>query len=136
VAGLSGIETVEASAEMPAEISNSIASVFKTYSGQRPAEVTTTIRDTRVSCVLKDAVQGFDDAIKLAGTEEIEKDVRRLTMATFRRDAIEAVTRITHRRVLAFISDHDAKTGVATEVFIVESPPRRPRSIFLDRQND
>ena len=122
--------------ELPADISNSLASVWKTYCGERPADVSTTIRDTRVMCVLKDAVKGFDEAIKVAGDEEIDPDTRRLTVATYRRDAIEAITRITHRRVLAFISKHDAKTDVATETFIVESPPRRPRSIFLDRQTD
>ena len=84
---------------------------------------------------MNDAVADFDAGLDVASTQEIETGGRRLTMYTFRREAMEAVTRITHRRVLAFVSDHDAKTNTATETFIIDSPPARTRSIFLARQN-
>jgi hypothetical protein len=48
---------------------------------------------------------------------------RRLTPSTFRNDAIAAVTRVTRRHVVAFVSDHNTQTDVATEIFRLEAPP-------------
>jgi len=129
--------TVQAG-EMPADISSSLGSLWKQYSGERPADIQTEIRGTKIACVLKDAVGGFADNLTLAAAEGPDPDpeARKLTSTNYRHDAIQAVARVTHRRVMAFISDHDAKTDVATEVFIVDSPPRRPRSIFIDRQSN
>jgi len=122
--------------EMPADISSSLGSLWKQYSGERPADIQTVIRGTKIACVLKDAVGGFAASLSLAAADETapDPDARELTSSNYRHDAIQAVARVTHRRVMAFISDHDEKTDVATEVFIVDSPPRRPRSIFIDRQ--
>ncbi len=132
---MSGTETTAAEPAMYSEISSALATVWNNYAGTRPADVKTTIHDSRVKCVLNDAVADFDAAIEHAAEQDLAVGDRRLTMYTFRREAMEAVARITHRRVLAFISTHDAKTNVATEVFIVDSPPARNRSIFVARQN-
>ena len=120
---------------MHSQISGSIGTLWNNYSGSRPAEITTTIRDSKVKCVLTDAVANFDSAIDTASKQDIGDGERRLTMYTFRREAMEIISRITHRQVLAFVSDHDQKTDVATEVFIVDSPPALKRSIFVARQN-
>jgi uncharacterized protein YbcI len=130
-----GTDTTAAEPAMHQEISRAIGSVWNRYAGSRPADVKTTIRDSRVQCVLNDAVADFDAALEAAASQDLASGDRRLTMYTFRREAIEAVTRITHRRILAFVCDHDAKTNTATETFIVDSPPARSRSIFLARQN-
>lgn len=107
---------------LPASISSSLASVWKNYAGERPTDVDTVIRGTRVACVLKDAVRGFDEG--MAAPDDEDPEARRLTAATFRDDAINAVTRATRRKVMAFVSRHDVKTDVATEVFILDLPPR------------
>ncbi len=127
--------SVSAEREMHDEISSSFATLWNNYSGSRPADIKTTIRDSKVKCVLTSAVQNFDASIELASKQDIGIGERQLTMYTFRREAMEIISRITHRRVLAFVSDHDAKTDVATEVFIVDAPPARLRSIFVARQN-
>ena len=127
--------TTAAKPAMHAEISSSLATLWNNYAGSRPKEVKTTIHDARVKCVLSDAVSDFDAALELAAGQDLAVGDRRLTMYTFRREAMEAVSRITHRRVLAFVSKHDTKTNDATEVFIIESPPARVRSIFQARQN-
>ncbi len=120
---------------MHEEISSSLASLWNNYSGSRPSEVSTTIRDAKVRCRLEGGVHDFDAALELAETQDIGIGERRLTMYTFRREAMEAVSRITHRRVLAFVSNHDSDANVATEVFIIDSPPAATRSIFEARQN-
>jgi len=57
--------TVQAG-EMPADISSSLGSLWKQYSGERPADIQTEIRGTKIACVLKDAVGGFADNLTLA----------------------------------------------------------------------
>jgi uncharacterized protein YbcI len=120
---------------MPARISSALASVWRSYAGERPTDVSTAIRGAKVSCVLRNAVSSFDDGITASAAAE-PRPARRLTASTYRDDAIDAVERVTRRRVLAFMTNHDAKTDVATEAFILESAPRAQPSMFVERRGD
>jgi uncharacterized protein YbcI len=113
---------------LPAEISSSLASVWSQYASERPGETETMIQGNRVKCVLTDAVQMLNDGLTAAETAESPDNGRRLTSATFRNDAIAAVKRVTNRKVVAFVSDHDTKTDVATEIFLLEAPPSQQRA--------
>lgn len=115
-------------AELPARISSSLALVWRRYAGQRPARVETAIEGSRISCVLTDSVQGFDQGM---AADDAGRTTPAPTLASYRRDAIDAVAKATRQRVMAFVSDHDTASDVATEVFILDGPPRR-RSIFVD----
>jgi hypothetical protein len=64
-------------------------------------------------------VSAFDAGLA-ASERDADGSERPLTALTFRRDAIAGIERLTKRRVAAFISDHDAKTDVATEIFLLE----------------
>ena len=111
---------------MAADVNSSLAAVWKKYAGDRPTDIDTKISGRRVACVLKGTVRSFDEGMAAAAAETANGggEGRRLTTSTFRDDAINAVGRATRRKVMAFVSDHDAKTDVATEVFILEAPPR------------
>jgi hypothetical protein len=111
--------------DLPSEITKSFTSVWRQYAGEQPGDAQTEIEGDVVRCVLKDAVGGFDKAMLAAQSAEAPETGRPLTQASFRMDAVAAVTRVTRRRVLAFVSDHDAKTGVAREVFILEPRAKR-----------
>jgi hypothetical protein len=111
---------------LPAEVTTSLRSVWKKYAAEPPGEAETEIRGRVVKCVLQDAVSEFDKGMTAATELDDEEAARRLTPNRYRREAAAAVSRVTKRRVMAFVSDHDADTDVATEVFILESPPRRP----------
>ncbi len=113
---------------LPAEISSSLASVWNQYASDRPSAAETIIQGNRIKCVLTDAVQMLNDGLTAAETDEMPADGRRLTASTFRSDAIAAVKRTTRRQVVAFVSDHDTKTDVATEIFLLEAPPYQQRS--------
>jgi uncharacterized protein YbcI len=118
---------------MPAQISSSLASVWSNYAGERPTDIDTVIRGSKISCVLRDAVKDFDDGMSASAEAEPPPE-RKLTTSTYRNDAIKAVERVTRRRVLAFMTDHDEKTDVATEAFILESAPRARPSMFTERR--
>jgi uncharacterized protein YbcI len=120
---------------MPAQISSSLAAVWSSYAGERPTDVSTVIRGTKIACVLKDAVSGFDEGMIASAAAEPPPE-RKLTASTYRNDAIKAVERVTRRRVMAFMTDHDEKTNVATERFILDSAPRGQSSMFVERRED
>ena len=46
--------------------------------------------------------------------------VGKLTHATYKREAVAAVVRLTRQRVVSFVSSHDRDTDVATEIFTLE----------------
>jgi hypothetical protein len=56
----------------------------------------------------------------------IEDAEAKLDSAAYRDDAMAAISSIMGLKVQGFIAKHDAKTGVATETFILE----RPRRVF------
>jgi hypothetical protein len=113
---------------LPAEVTASLRSVWRKYAAESPEEAETQIRGRVVRCVLQDAVSEFDKGMTAAAELDDDEAARRLTPNRYRREASAAVARVTKRRVMAFVSDHDADTDVATEVFILESPPHRRRA--------
>jgi uncharacterized protein YbcI len=122
---------------LPAEISNSLAMVWKRYAGQRPVDVETVVHGTKIACVLRDSVRGFDEAMAAIAAGELDDEGKALpvrTISGYKREAVEAVAKVTRERVLAFVSDHDTDSDIAREVFILDRPPRRRASIFLERR--
>ena len=105
---------------MPAEVTRSLSTVWKRYAASRPADVETRIIGNRVLCVVRDAVGDFQ--LGLSSQEATDGAARDLT--SYRREASAAVAKATHRRVLAFVSDHDAKSDTATEIFLLDGDPR------------
>jgi hypothetical protein len=116
-------------------ISNALGLVWKDYAGQR-FSVKTDVAGTKISCILENSVQSFNDGI--AGTIQDPEGPppATRTLAGYRRAAIEAVAKATHQRVSAFVSKHNAKTDVATEVFILAAPPRGRSIPFAERPQD
>ena len=96
---------------LAAELSRSLSSLWTRYAGQRPTGARTVIRGNVVTCSLADAVGSFNETIG---------DTGRLTLTSYKREAVAAVARVTHQRVASFISSHDRDTDVATEVFTLE----------------
>jgi hypothetical protein len=105
----------------PAEVTRSLSAVWKRYAYERPENAETEISGDVVRCVFRGAVANFDAGMA-AQAESDGESPRDLT--DYRRDAARAVSRATRRRVLAVISKRDAKTDVATEVFILDATPR------------
>jgi hypothetical protein len=102
------------------EIGNSLASVWARYFGARPSKAETELDGSVVRWVLADGAHEFERGM---AADAEGADTR--TVPGYKRDTSAAVAKCTHRRVTAMISKHDAKTGIATETFILADPPRR-----------
>src|SRR5207247_7279359 len=73
-------------AELPARISSSLALVWRRYAGERPTSVETAIVGTRISCVLTDSVQGFDQGMASSELDDGGRTGPAPTLAGYRRE--------------------------------------------------
>jgi hypothetical protein len=100
------------------EIAQSLGTVWCRFSGQRPTSTSVEIRQNSVKCVIEEGTPHTD------GDEE-GFDGPRLSAAGLKQNATAAITRITGRRVVAFIPKRDKETETSTQTFLLERPLRR-----------
>jgi hypothetical protein len=102
------------------EIAQSLGAVWSRFSGQRPKSTSVEIRQNSVKCVIEEGTpdteadesdEGFDDP--------------RLSAADLKQNATAAITRITGRRVVAFIPKRNKETETSTQTFLLERPLQR-----------
>jgi uncharacterized protein YbcI len=105
---------------LSAELTKSLTSIWTRYAGKPPADGRTEIRGNVVTYVLADAVGDFNKSMIAPQTRDTVRGVGRLTLATYKREAVAAVVRVTRQRVASFVSSHDRDTDVATEIFTLE----------------
>jgi len=105
---------------LSAEVSRSLISLWTRYAGTAPTDARTEIRGNVVTCVLADGVGDFNRAMIAPQVGDTPLGVGKLTAATYKREAVAVVTRLSRQRVASFVSSHDCDTDVATEIFTLE----------------
>jgi Na+-translocating membrane potential-generating system (MpsC) len=118
---------------LSAELTRSLASLWTRYAGTRPTNPRTEIRGNVVTCVLADAVGDFNKSMIAPQKADTLGGVGKLTPATYKREAVAAVVRLTRQRVASFVSSHDRDTDVATEVFTLEPSLGRGAPALAER---
>ena len=123
---------------LPAELTESLVSLWTQYAGKAPSDARTEIRGNVVTCVLVDAVGDYNRSMIAPQTPDTVQGARKRTPAAYKREAVAAVVRLTRQRVSSFLSSHDRDTDVATEVFTLEpsfsrgAPPPAERRLGDD----
>jgi uncharacterized protein YbcI len=102
------------------DISRAMVALFKEATGRGPGRARTYIEDGLVVTVLHDTMTKAERTLKEEQHADQIRSLRRLFQGTFRDEAIEAVERLTGRKVLAFLSDHAVDPDYAVEAFILE----------------
>ena len=105
------------------QITKSLGLLWTRYAGTAPSAVRTELRGDVVTCVLVDAVGAFEKRTTPPSDGEDPSGAKQ-SLAGYKDEAIETITRLTRQRVSAFLSSHDRDTDVATEVFELESSLR------------
>jgi hypothetical protein len=107
----------EHEADVSAAIERSLGSIWQRRRGSRPASISTEIRGDAIRCAIEpgEPAPTPDDA-----EVEAEDEAGASDAYAFRLESIDAVTKITHRPVSAFIDKVDAKSGTAEQTFILE----------------
>ncbi len=101
-------------------ISNALVRLLRDYTGRGPTQAYTTITDTHVIVVLRDALLKSERSLVKDGHADAVLDMRRRVQGTMKRDLIAAIEQNTGREVLAFLSDHHIDPDIAVEVFILK----------------
>lgn len=105
---------------LPGAISSSVALVWQEQTGTKPPGARTYISENLVVCLLQGGMSPYEK--QLINEEE---DPAVWTMREHMRIAVEAdevaeVERLTGRRVVSFLSDHDTGSDLAAELFVLE----------------
>jgi hypothetical protein len=103
----------------PAEIARSLGSAWERYSGQRPKSTRVEMGEDVVRCVIEEAPDALDDEASDGAGDP------RLSAAGLQRNATLAVSRITGRRVIAFIAKRNQGAEISTQTFILDQPRQR-----------
>jgi len=121
---VSSTETQErAPGSLAAAISNLIVRLFAEYTGRGPNKARTTIRENVVLCVTQNTMTKGERRLVDAGEAKAVVSIRRKFQTTMRDDLVAGVETLTNRKVLSFMSDHDAEHDCAAEVFVLDGPP-------------
>lgn len=127
MAGSSGTEE-RTPGSLSAAISNHIVRLFAEYTGRGPTKARTTIRENVVVCIAEDNMTKAERRLTQAGEGELVVTVRRKFQSTMRDDLVGGVELLTGRKVVSFLSDHDAGADTAAEVFVLDGPPQFPET--------
>jgi hypothetical protein len=102
------------------EIARTLGTIWSRFSGQRPKSTSVEIRQNSVKCVIEEGTPDTE-----ADEDEEGFDDPRLSAAGLKQNATAAITRITGRRVMAFIPKRNKETETSTQTFLLERPLRR-----------
>jgi uncharacterized protein YbcI len=104
-------------------ISAAIVELYATFYDHDRATATTYINDNVVVCVLEAILTDDETALIAQGGDETVLDGR-VAFQTDSEDEFTAVIeRLTHRRVVAFMSANQTTPGVACELFMLDAAP-------------
>jgi hypothetical protein len=104
------------------EIARSLGSVWQRFSGQRPRSTNVEVDKDVIRCVIEEG----PPEERVAEDPESSADANlSLDSRRFNYDATAAITRVTGRRVIAFIPKRDKKTQTSTQTFILDRPRAR-----------
>ena len=115
---------VEEGSDLSAKIGRSLASVWARYVGARPPAATLELDNGVVRWVLDGGTSEFDEAMA-AGFDTDDSATSPRTFEGYKRETSVAVAKATGSRVVAMISRHDQKTGIASETFILRTESKR-----------
>jgi uncharacterized protein YbcI len=124
-AGMSSTETQHPSPgySLPAAISRHVVRLFSEYTGRGPTKARTMIRDNVIVCVTHDTLTKGERRLVADGEAETVVSIRRKFQNTMREDLVSGVELLTGRKVVSFMSDHDAVHDFAAEVFVLDAAP-------------
>jgi uncharacterized protein YbcI len=130
-AGMSSTETQHPppAYSLAAAISRHVVQLFSEYTGRGATRARTMISDNVIVCVTHDTLTKGERRLVADGEAALVVAIRRTFQQTMREDLVSGIELLTGRKVLSFMSDHDADHDYAAEVFVLDAAPdERTRS--------
>jgi uncharacterized protein YbcI len=108
---------------LAAAVSRHVVRLFAEYTGRGPTRARTLIRENVVLCVTQDGMTKAERRLTQEGESDLVVTIRRQFQTTMRDDLVGGIEVLTGRKVVSFLSDHNAKTDHAAEIFVLDGPP-------------
>jgi uncharacterized protein YbcI len=106
-----------------AAVSRHVVRLFAEYTGRGPTKARTIIGDNVVVCVTQNSMTKAERRLVQEGEPDLVVSIRRKFQTVMRDDLVGAVEAVTGRKVLSFMSDHEAEHDYAAEVFVLDGTP-------------
>ena len=108
---------------LTAAISAAMVDLYAAFYDHDRTTATTYINDNIVVCVLENILTEDEDVLVADGARGEVIDGRVAFQTDTEDEFTEAIERLTHRRVVAFMSANQTKPGVACELFFLDASP-------------
>jgi uncharacterized protein YbcI len=102
-----------------AAISNAVVGIVHEYTGRGPTRARTSIRDDVVVVVLQETMLKAERSLVADHKADLVAQMRRSFQQTMRAAMSAAVTDLTGREVIAFMSDSHLEPDYSVEVFVL-----------------
>ena len=112
-------ETQRTDGEMYSAISNAVVRIVHEYTGRGPTRARTSLRDDVVVVVLQETLLKAERSLIRDSKRQLVVEMRRSFQQTMRAELSTAVTEITGREVIAFMSDSHLEPDYSVEVFVL-----------------
>lgn len=104
-------------------ISKEIVALYASVYGHDRTTATTYINDNVVLCVLENILTEHETLLIDSGSSGQVIDARVAFQTDTEDEFTAAIERLTHRRVVAFLSANQSTPGVAAELFFLDATP-------------
>jgi uncharacterized protein YbcI len=101
------------------DVSRAMVALFKEYVGRGPTHARAHVLDDLIVVVMRDTMIEAEKTLAEEGEETLVRGIRRVFQGKFGGEARAEVERLTGRRVVAFLSDHEVEQDVVIEAFIL-----------------
>jgi uncharacterized protein YbcI len=115
--------TATGATELTEAISDAMLALYAAFYEHDRTTATTYINDNIVVCVLESILTNGEDALIANGAHDEVIDGRVSFQTDTEDEFTAAIERLTHRRVVAFLSANQTTPGVACELFFLDAPP-------------
>ncbi|MDQ6804671.1 MAG: DUF2294 domain-containing protein [Actinomycetota bacterium] len=109
--------------ELTAKISVAMVNLYAAFYDHERTTATTYINDSIVVCVLENILTEREDVLVADGARGEVIDGRVAFQTDTEDEFTAAIERLTHRRVVAFMSANQTTPGVACELFFLDAAP-------------
>jgi uncharacterized protein YbcI len=111
------------------DVARAMVALFKEYVGRGPTHARAYVLDDVIVVMLQDTMIKAEKTLADEGEEDLVRGVRRVFQGKFGDEANEIIERLSGRKVLAFLSDHNVDQDIAIEAFVLDSLEGQAESV-------
>ncbi len=101
-------------------ISTATVHLMREYTGRGPTRAKTYLNQNVITVVLQDTLTKGERSLVDSGSTQSVLDTRQLFQQTMRDELLEAVERLSGRKIIAFMSANHIDPDMAVETFVLE----------------